>query len=104
MHGRRPVPAAASPIPIAAMTPLAHQLRWYIAIRVVAIVSVLLPFGLFQLWLPAAQQPPEPALVGPPAPAAQATAAPAPEIESLPRNVIWLLGGATFVATLFYIA
>src|SRR4051795_6397908 len=51
---------------MAAMTPLAHQLRWYIAIRVVAIVSVLLPFGLFQLWLPAAQ--PQPGLVGPPVP------------------------------------
>lgn len=87
------------------MTPLAHQLRWYIAIRVVAIVSVLVPFGLFQLWLPAAQPPSEPTLVGPPAPGAQApVAAPAQEIEALPRNVMGLLGGATFVATLFYIA
>ena len=40
--GRPPPP----PPPISPMTPLAHQLRWYIAIRVVAIVSVLLPFGL----------------------------------------------------------
>jgi two-component system sensor histidine kinase PilS (NtrC family) len=89
------------------MTPLAHQLRWYIAIRVVAIVSVLLPFGLFQLWLPAAQQPPESGFVGPPAPAAQAPSAavaPAPELEALPRNVMWLLGGASFGATLLYIA
>jgi len=45
------------------MTPLARQLRLYIAIRVVAIVSVLLPFGLFQLWLlPASPQSNEPAL------------------------------------------
>ena len=100
------------------MTPLARQLRWYIAIRVVAIVSVLLPFGLFQLWmLPVTPQSSEPGLAGPPAPPApsaagapspapvpQATAAVPPELEVLPRNVVWLLGGATFGATLFYIA
>jgi two-component system sensor histidine kinase PilS (NtrC family) len=88
------------------MTPLAHQLRWYIAIRVVAIVSVLLPFGLYQIWLPAAQQQPEPGFVGPPAPSAQVSTAsvPPPELDALPRYVMWLLGGATFGATLFYIA
>jgi len=102
------------------MTPLARQLRWYIAIRVVAIVSVLLPFGLFQLWmLPVTPQSSEPGLVGPPAPSAPSappaaglpSPAPAPqaavvppELEVLPRNVVWLLGGATFGATLFYIA
>ena len=90
------------------MTSLSHQLRWYIAIRVVAIVSVLLPFGLFQLWLlPATPQPADQGLTGPPAPgsvAPAATAAPNPEREVLPPNVVWLLGGATFGATLFYIA
>jgi two-component system sensor histidine kinase PilS (NtrC family) len=90
------------------MTPLARQLRWYIAIRVVAIVSVLLPFGLFQLWLlPATPQTAEPGLAGPPAPGSPAPArvvAPNPEREVLPPNVVWLLGGATFGATLFYIA
>jgi two-component system sensor histidine kinase PilS (NtrC family) len=101
------------------MTPLARQLRWYIAIRVVSIVSVLLPFGLFQLWmLPVTPQSSEPGLVGPPAPSvpgaaprptpAPQAAAPSvgapPELEVLPRNVVWLLGGATFGATLFYIA
>ncbi|HEY9420203.1 MAG TPA: ATP-binding protein [Thermoanaerobaculia bacterium] len=73
------------------MTVLAHQLRWYIAIRVVAIVSVLLPFGLFQLWT-TPQTSPDLELVGPPAP------------SSPPGNVVWLLGGASFVATLAYIA
>ncbi|HEY4593321.1 MAG TPA: ATP-binding protein, partial [Thermoanaerobaculia bacterium] len=73
-------------------------------IRVVAILSVLVPFVLFQLWLPAAQQQPEPSLVGPPAPAVQAPATTPPELEALPRYVMWLLGGATFGATLFYIA
>lgn len=89
------------------MTPLSRQLRWYIAIRVVAIVSVLLPFWLFQLWLlPAVPQPSaEPGLVGPPAPEAPvAVAPPEPMPEVLPRHVVSLLGGATFVATLFYIA
>lgn len=89
------------------MTTLSHQLRWYIAIRVVAIVSVLVPFLLFQLWLPAASQPqPEPSLIGPPAPSAQVSpaAAPSPELEALPRYVMWLLGGLSCFATLFYIA
>ncbi|HEV2844434.1 MAG TPA: ATP-binding protein [Thermoanaerobaculia bacterium] len=82
------------------MTALAHQLRWYIAIRVVAIVSVLLPFGLFQLWT-TPQTSPE--LVGPPSPSAAVSQAPEPERETLPGNVVWLLGGATFAATLAYI-
>jgi len=87
------------------MTPLARQLRWYTAIRVVAIVSVLLPFSLLQLWtLP---QPAEPGLAGPPAPGApppRVVAEPVPELELLPPRVVWLLGGATFGATLLYIA
>ncbi len=86
------------------MTPLARQLRWYTAIRVVAIVSVLLPFSLFQLWtLP---QPVEPGLAGPPAPGAPPprVAEPAAELELLPPRVVWFLGGATFGATLLYIA
>jgi two-component system sensor histidine kinase PilS (NtrC family) len=81
------------------MTPLARQLRWYIAIRVVAIVSVLLPFGLFQLWMLPATPQAEPGVISPAAPASVA-ATPA----VLPRNVVWLLGGATFGATLLYIA
>ncbi|HEY7214307.1 MAG TPA: ATP-binding protein [Thermoanaerobaculia bacterium] len=80
------------------MTPLARQLRWYIAIRVVAIVSVLLPFGLFQIWmLPASQ-----GAVGPPPPSPAIAQPPGPEV--LPGSVVWLLGGATFGATLIYIA
>jgi two-component system, NtrC family, sensor histidine kinase PilS len=90
------------------MTPLSRQLRWYIAIRVVAIVSVLLPFGLFQLWLlPATPQPSDPGVVGPPAPPASAApavaAVPAQEPEILPRHVVSLIGISTFGATLLYI-
>jgi len=95
------------------MTPLSLQLRWYIAIRVVAIVSVLLPFGLYQLWLPPAAAPPEATgFNGPPAPPVSSPAISAPtiraaagsEAEVLPVRVVWLLGGATLVATLVYIA
>jgi two-component system sensor histidine kinase PilS (NtrC family) len=82
------------------MTPLARQLRWYIAIRVVAIVSVLLPFGLFQLWMLPAVPSSETPAIGPPPPA---IAPPATELETVPRNVVWLLGSATFAATLIYI-
>ena len=94
------------------MIPLARQLRWYTAIRVVAIVSVLLPFGLFQLWMVPAAAPPAVetgGLVGPPAPGVHAPAQRpaqtpfAPELELLPRMAAWL-GGATFAATLLYIA
>jgi two-component system sensor histidine kinase PilS (NtrC family) len=87
------------------MTPLARQLRWYIAIRVVAIVSVLLPFSLFQL--STMPQPAESSLAGPPAPGAPPPAAvppPAPQPELLPPRVVYALGGATLGATLFYIA
>jgi len=80
------------------MTPLARQLRWYIAIRVVAIVSVLLPFGLLQLWI-ANPQPTEPGFVGPPPPTSPLAAE-----QVLSPSVVWLLGGATFGATLLYIA
>lgn len=91
------------------MTPLARQLRWYIAIRVVAIVSVLLPFSLFQLWtLPSApaSTAAEPGFVGPPAPGTPepAVAAQTPGLERLPPKVVWMLGVATFAATLLYIA
>lgn len=58
------------------MSALVRQLRLYIAIRVVAIVSVLLPYALWQL----------------------------SHSESPPERVVYLLGGATFFATLVYIA
>jgi two-component system sensor histidine kinase PilS (NtrC family) len=99
------------------MTPLVNQLRWYTAIRVVAIVSVLLPYFLLQLWeVPAAQGPPaataaqqEPGFVGPPAPAAPPAPATTgittpPESELVPSYVLLLLAVSTFFATLVYIA
>jgi two-component system sensor histidine kinase PilS (NtrC family) len=88
------------------MTPLANQLRWYIAIRVVAIVSVLLPLGLFQLWLPVTppQTATDPGFVGPPHPPAASAGSPAADPDALPFRTLGLLGGATFAATLLYIA
>lgn len=88
------------------MPALARQLRWYIAIRVVAMASVLLPYSLYQLI-----DTPSPELVAPPAASseigrpAEATPppAPAPVPEIQPRFLIEL-ALATFIATLVYIA
>ncbi|HET9225084.1 MAG TPA: ATP-binding protein [Thermoanaerobaculia bacterium] len=97
------------------MSNLTNQLRWYIAVRVVAIGSVLIPYALLQIGptsslpevtgstpppaatapAPATPQVP-PALVGPPAPP--------PEPELLRPQVVFRLGGLTFAATLVYIA
>lgn len=93
------------------MSNLTKQLRWYIAVRVVAIGSVLIPYGLIQIGPtsappaiegstpPAASvitTPAAPVLVGPPAPP--------PEPELLRPEVVFQLGGLTLVATLVYIA
>ena len=97
------------------MSNLTNQLRWYIAVRVVAIGSVLIPYALLQIGptssppevtgstpppaatAPAPDQPQvPPALVGPPAPP--------PEPELLRPQVVFRLGGLTFAATLVYIA
>ena len=80
---------------------LARQLRLYIAIRVVAIASVLLPYFLLQLMAPP-PVPPEigPGVATPPA----AVAAPATRAaEALQPAFLYALAGATFVATLCYI-
>lgn len=74
-----PGPARPSSPAMPAMPPLARQLRWYIAIRVVAVGSVLLAGFLVQL------------AAGPSA------------TETLPPFVLYSLGGLTFVATLVYI-
>jgi two-component system sensor histidine kinase PilS (NtrC family) len=126
------------------MSNLTNQLRWYIAVRVVAIGSVLIPYALLQIG-PTAPTPqvegslppvvtapaptpapipeqtpvpqPEASPVEPqasPAPAPQAAPssgplfvgppAPPPEPELLRPEVVFRLGGLTFVATLVYIA
>jgi two-component system sensor histidine kinase PilS (NtrC family) len=101
------------------MSNLTHQLRWYIAIRVVAVASVLIPYSLLQIGpsapapqvegstppaqpaisspAPTPQTPQSPILVNPPP-------APAPEPDLLQPEVVYKVGGLTFVATLVYIA
>ena len=87
------------------MPALARHLRWYIAIRLVAIVSVLLPYGLLQLSTSAPGPEIPEGIMGPPAP--EGLVQPPPQLrplEVLPGRVVLLLGGATFGATLLYIA
>ena len=112
------------------MSNLTNQLRWYIAVRVVAIGSVLIPYALLQIGPTSA--PPEvegslpPVVTAPaptpepdqspgpqasPEPAPQAASpilmgppAPPPEPEMLRPQVVFRLGGLTFAATLVYIA
>ena len=89
------------------MPALERQLRWYIAIRVVALVSVLLPYGLLQLQT-TTPGPEIPEITGPPAPSAPAVPESVevhsrPSPETLPGRVFLLLAGTTFAATLVYI-
>jgi two-component system sensor histidine kinase PilS (NtrC family) len=77
MPGPRQLPPAAEGVP--ALPPLARQLRWYISIRVVALVSVLLAGFLIQL-------------------AAGPSAA-----DNLPPVFLYFLAGLAFGATLLYI-
>lgn len=73
--------AAAAARPAFLMLALERYLRWYIAVRMVAITSVLLSVFLLQLANPALFQ-----------------------VEALRSNVVFLLAGMTFAATLLYIA
>ena len=96
------------------MATLQRQLKWYIAIRLVAIGSVLLPYGLLLIG-PTAAPPEVPqeetgtaAPVSPAAPPAAAEEAARPETvlreEVIRPEVVFRLGGLTFLATLLYIA
>lgn len=105
------------------MSNLANQLRWYIAVRVVAIGSVLIPYALLQIGPTSApaqvegSTPPAPPAVSAPEPQASPASpaspippvlmgppAPPPEPEMLRPQVVFRLGGLTFAATLVYIA
>jgi two-component system sensor histidine kinase PilS (NtrC family) len=94
---------------------LTNQLRWYIAIRVVAIGSVLIPYTLLQIGPTAptpqveGSTPPLPPAVSVPAPTPTAPVlvsppAPPPEPELLRPVVVYTVGGLTCAATLIYIA
>ncbi|MEA2564364.1 MAG: two-component system, NtrC family, sensor histidine kinase PilS [Acidobacteriota bacterium] len=99
------------------MSNLTNQLRWYIAVRVVAIGSVLIPYALLQIGPTSAPAeiegsiPPAPPAITAPAPQASpippiqmGPPAPPPEPEMLRPKVVFRLGGLTFAATLVYIA
>ncbi len=88
------------------MQPLARQLHWLIAIRLVVVSSVVLPFFLLQLapherpaaqgTAPALTQPAPHDLTGPPVP----VVAPAPTVDT---RLLYLLAGLTYLASLVYI-
>jgi two-component system, NtrC family, sensor histidine kinase PilS len=87
------------------MNPLARQLRWYIAIRLVAVVSVLLTYGLLQfVWTPAPEIEPGAA----PSTSAPAPSAPPPPpaavVDPFPAGAVSVLAVLSFGATLLYVA
>lgn len=93
------------------MPALARQLRWYIAIRLVAIGSVLLLFFLLQL--ADTRQAAEISGLGAPAataavrPPTEATATPetvAPAETGSPYGFLYVIAALTFAATLVYLA
>lgn len=110
--GGAPPPAVSMP---SSMPTLIRQLRWYIVLRLVAVLAAVVPYLLLQLQVGAAQVQPgevktDETLVGPPlppavgAPAPPAVDDPAPPPEVLAPRVAFVLLGATCAATLIYIA
>ena len=99
------------------MSTLQRQLKWYIAIRLVAIGSVLLPYGLLLIGPTAAPPEVPEAETGTAAPTSPATE-PAPSEPAVAETavrpvfgedvirpeIVFRLGGLTFLATLLYIA
>ena len=97
------------------MPTLIRQLRWYIVLRLVAVLAAIVPYLLLQLQLGStAEVKPEEvkteeSVMGPPLPPAVAVplppvADPTPPPEVLAPRVAFLLLGATCAATLIYIA
>lgn len=97
------------------MPTLIRQLRWYIVLRLVAVLAAIVPYLLLQLQVGAAEVKPEEvkteeSVMGPPLPPAAAVPTPppaeelAPPPEVLAPRVAFLLLGATCAATLIYIA
>lgn len=98
------------------MPTLIRQLRWYIVLRLVAVLAAVVPYLLLQLQVGAlAEVKPgevktDETIMGPPLPPAVIVPAPppvedvAPPPEVLAPQVAFLLLGATCAATLIYIA
>jgi two-component system sensor histidine kinase PilS (NtrC family) len=86
------------------MPTLIRQLRWYIVLRLVAVIAAVLPYGLvLLLGSSAAVQPEETTAVGPPLPPAAAQNLPIPADSALSPQVVFALLGFTCGATLLYI-
>jgi two-component system sensor histidine kinase PilS (NtrC family) len=93
---------------------LSRQLRWYIVLRLVAVIAAVLPYALVLLQGASAEvRPAETTMVGPPAPATPAPPAQAAPPEPAPAPpepgmvsppVVFTLLGFTCGATLLYIA
>ena len=89
------------------MPTLTRQLRWYIVLRLVAVIAAVLPYGLLLLGTSAAVQPEETSQVGPLPPARVQVVAPPnlpAEPGALQPQVAVLLLGFTCGATLVYAA
>ena len=94
---------------------LSRQLRWYIVLRLVAVIAAVVPYGLVLLQGTSAEvRPAETSQVGPPAPGPPASpvqVSPPPEPAPVPPEpgmvsppVVFMLLGFTCGATLLYIA
>lgn len=77
------------------MPTLIRQLRWYIVLRLVAMIAAVLPYALVLLGSPVEVQSGEPPQVGPPPPA---------PASALQPQAVFLLLAFTCGATLLYIA
>jgi len=89
------------------MPTLSRQLRWYIVLRLVAVIAAVVPYGLVLLQGASAEvRPAETPLVGPPppAPTAEAVAARVQDSGPVEPHVVFILLGFTCGATLVYIA
>ncbi len=82
------------------MTALSRQLQWLVAIRLVVVTSIVVPYFLLGM-LPAPVA--EPAAAGPDV-AAPAPAAPAPSpVAALGSPTVYRIAGLTYLASFFYL-
>ena len=88
--------------PVPSMSTLNRQLRWYIVLRLVAVIAAVLPYGLVLLLSSPATVNPEETNVGPPLPQAAARNLPF-EVSAVSPQVVFGLLGFICGATLIYI-
>ena len=86
------------------MPTLTRQLRWYIVLRLVAVIAAVLPYGLVLLLGSSAGVQPEETSQAGPLPPTLVQVAPSTEPSALQPQVAVLLLGFTCAATLIYVA